>query len=548
MGTGVWSTVFRSAGNAVRLSIGKLLATVPGVSEESVMPEGYIKLRNAGVITRYDQVINDYDTANKVVRDAYRQAGIRNLHTYEGIKGLPMDIVMGIWNVLGQGTIITDASTRLVVYNRILKETGDEAEAIWQAMEILNFTRRGKNKLVQLLVTTIPFQNPRWQGVDVFARAYTGTYGKKAKGGKRLTKKERQTAVWFRTAMFMSLAPMYYMMVKDSDEYKEMSEEERQLYWIIPGFKKWLGYSLRIPRPFELGLIFATIPEYFIRLMDGRETWKDVRDMMWRQTSETLKLFPWEAQVTKPVAEVFINHDFFTGQPVVSDYLPTDPKLQRRTMTPNAYIEIGKALNMSPLEVQHIWEGYTGPYGAYVGLVADSLITNYVNPHAPEMPATGWEKSLFVGGLVHPPESSGLVNEFYKLREQVDDFLVNAKAMEDFVEVGDKRTYHYDDLYQVEYAELVGEVSKALDEIAIESEENPNLTLGELRKGIETVKNDDNLSPDEKREKILAIKKIRNDILHSIDIRGLRVALDKELFGEIEERVQEIGKTREIRP
>jgi len=348
--------------------------------------------------------------------------------------------------------------------------------------------------------------------------------------------------------MFMSLTPLYYMMVKDSDEYKEMSEEERQLYWIIPGFKKWLGYSLRIPKPFELGFIFSTIPEYFIRLMDGRETWKDVRDMMWRQSSETLKLFPWEAQVTKPIAEVLINHDFFTGQPVVSDYLPTDPKLQRRTMTPNAYIEIGKALNMSPLEVQHIWEGYTGPYGAYVGLVADSLITNYVNPHAPEMPATGWEKSLFVGGLVHPPESSGLVNEFYKLREQVNDFLANAKAMEDFVEVGDKRTYHYDDLYQVEYAELVKEVSKALDEIAIESEENPNLTLGELRKAQEAVKNDDNLSPNEKREQILEIKKVRNDILHSIDIRGLRVALDKELFGEIEERVQEIGELRKVNP
>ena len=120
--------------------------------------------------------------------------------------------------------------------------------------------------------------------------------------------------------------------------------------------------------------------------------------------------------------------------------------------------------------------------------------------------------------------------------------------MEDFVEVGDKRTYHYDDLYQVEYAELVKEVSKALDEIAIESEENPNLTLGELRKAQEAVKNDDNLSPNEKREQILEIKKVRNDILHSIDIRGLRVALDKELFGEIEERVQEIGKTREIRP
>ena len=238
----------------------------------------YFKLRNAVVVTGYDQLIADYEDADKVVKEAYRQSGIRNLASVEGIKGLPFDILMGVWDLLGQGTIITDTSTRLVVYNRILKETGDEAEAIFQAMEILNFTRRGKNRLVQILSTLLPFQNPRWQGMDVFARAFTGTYGKKAKGGKPLTKRERQTAVWFRTAMFMSLTPLYYMAVKDTDEYKEMSEEERELYWIIPGFKKWLGFTPRIPKPFELGLMFGTLPEMLLRLMDERETWRDVRE------------------------------------------------------------------------------------------------------------------------------------------------------------------------------------------------------------------------------------------------------------------------------
>jgi len=551
LGTGVWSTVFRSAGNAAILSTGKLLASVPGISQESVLPESYIKLKNAGVITRYDQVITDYDTANQVIRDSYREAGIRNLKSIEGIKGLPMDILMGIWNVLGQGTIVTDASTRMVVYDHVLKQTGDEAEAIFQAMEILNFTRRGKSRIVQLLSTLIPFQNPRWQGLDVFARAYTGTYGLKGKKGERgTTASERRKAVWYRTAMFMSLTPIYYMLVKDTDEYKEMSDEERQMYWLIPGFKELLGYSLRVPKPFELGFIFSTIPEYLMRVMDGRETWKDVRDMMWRQSSETLKLFPWEAQVTKPAIEVVMKHNFFTGEPIVPDRpnYPTDPKLQRRASTPNAYVEVGEALNMSPLEVQHIWEGYTGPYGAYVATVADSLITNYVNPEAPTMPATGWEKSLFVGGLVHPPESGGLVNDFYKLREEVEGFIANSKAMERNLEVGDKRTYHYDDLYQIGYMDIVKDLKKVLDEIATAEEDNPNIALSDITKGIQFVTNNNDLTPEEKREKILDLKATRNDILHSIDIRKLRVALDEGLFGEIKKQVEELNESREIRP
>ena len=541
LGTGVLSTVFRSMGNAVQLANGKLLAQVPGVTEEMTLPEGYFKLRNAGVVTRYDQVIADYEDADKVVKEAYRQSGIRNLASVEGIKGLPFDILMGVWDLLGQGTIITDTSTRLVVYNEILKETGDEAEAIFQAMEILNFTRRGKNRLVQILSTLLPFQNPRWQGMDVFARAYTGTYGKKAKGGKPLTKRERQTAVWFRTAMFMSLTPLYYMAVKDSDEYKEMSEEERELYWIIPGFKKWLGFTPRIPKPFELGLMFGTLPEMLLRLMDERETWRDVREAMWRQATGTLKLAPWEIQATKPVVEVAFNYDFFTGQPVVSERpsAPTDPKLQRRATTPNAYVEVGEALNMSPLQVQKIWEGYTGPYGAYIAMVADGLITNYVNPDAPTKPSTGWEKSLFIGGLVHPAESSGLVNEFYKLQDLTDEFLANSKALEDLIEVGDKRAYHYDDIYQLQYVDTVKDLKKELNQIAsLDKGEN----LAEIRELQQLIINDNDRTPEEKREIILEIKNLRNELLR--EARTLRVALEKGMFDQIEEFVEERERDR----
>ena len=36
-----------------------------------------------------------------------------------------------------------------LLYEDILKRTGNEAEAVFQAMEVLNFTRKGKNPLMQ---------------------------------------------------------------------------------------------------------------------------------------------------------------------------------------------------------------------------------------------------------------------------------------------------------------------------------------------------------------------------------------------------------------
>ena len=48
----------------------------------------------------------------------------------------PFDTLAKVWEILGQGTVITDAATRVVVYKDALKRTA-ATEAIFQAMEVL---------------------------------------------------------------------------------------------------------------------------------------------------------------------------------------------------------------------------------------------------------------------------------------------------------------------------------------------------------------------------------------------------------------------------
>lgn len=118
-------------------------------------------MQRAGVVTRYDQgILQTQEDANIILKRAKRNAIKRskNLTPEKVVSQLWDNSFMLAWNATGQGTLITDAATRLAVYESILKQTGNEAEAVFQSMEVMNFTRRGNNPMIQITTSLIPFQ------------------------------------------------------------------------------------------------------------------------------------------------------------------------------------------------------------------------------------------------------------------------------------------------------------------------------------------------------------------------------------------------------
>ena len=111
--------------------------------------------------------------------------------------------------------------------------------------------------------------------------------------------------------------------------------------------------------------------------------------------------------------------------------------------------------------------------------------------------------------------------------------------MEDLLEVGDKRTYHYDDIYQLQYVDTVKKLKNELNQIAyLDKGKN----LAEIRDAISVVTNDNDRTPDEKREIILELKNLRNELLR--EARTLRVSLETGMFDQIEEFVEEKERER----
>jgi len=505
--------------NWSRVWSGMIANRLPFVKED-LIPEGVTKMRRAGIVSGYDTVVRDIDNSQKLIKNAYEKAGIKNRSTVQEIAMLPIDAVLGVWNIIGEGTVSSDAATRLAVYEDILTKTGNEAEAVFQAMEVLNFTRRGKNTLMQYFATVIPFMNPRLQGVDVFYRGATGAYGQP-----QTSKQARRRAFGLRMGMLASLTPLYYFLVSDSDEYEEASEEIRDNYYIIPKTKDLFGENtgiVAIPIPFEVGLFTKTVPERILRYYNNDETFKETFKGIFRRIGQSLAIDPRQATFLNAPLENMTGYDFYTGRPIVSPNMKSlDPQLQYRTSTNNLWKEIGKELNVSPLYVENLWRGYTGTIGMWVANSTDSASRELFG--MPDRQAFRFDELPAVGSLLIPSEGRGLENEFYLLKQSTDLLLSSIGETEKRILDRDRFAFNLSNEYKFEYMEVLKSLTEELnnvDDLLSQTRENESLIL-----------NTKDLSPEEKADQLQEQQATRNFILRGMGQK--RVELEEGLFEKI---------------
>ena len=162
-------------------------------------------LYNAGVIGGYELSQNIMQSGKTLSKDLNKKAGTDTPY---------LRPFKSLWGALEKGTTASDAATRMAIYERVMEETGNEAEAISRAMEVMNFNRKGNSILVRIATAALPFFNARLQGLDLFYRASTG----------RMDTHDAQRIkfnFWLRGATMMALSVMYYMAVAGDDEYEK---------------------------------------------------------------------------------------------------------------------------------------------------------------------------------------------------------------------------------------------------------------------------------------------------------------------------------------
>ena len=438
---------------------------------------GFEAMLNAGIIGGYEFSANIEQSGFKLEEDLKRKAGKRT----DSILLRPFK---SVWDALEKGTTASDAATRALIYERVLADTGNEAEALYRSLEVMNFHRKGSSTLVRVLTATVPFFNARLQGLDLFYRASTGNMN--TNDAAAIKRK-----FWARGATMFMMSGIYWMLVSDDEEYKKQEQETKDNNWIIPSI------GVKIPIPFEVGVLFKVVPERIAAYLFGDDTGQDLKESAMRSLVSTFAFNP-TPQIAKPILEAAFDFNPFTWRSIVSKGMEdVEAKYQVSPSTSELSKLIAQNLGLSPVKVDHILKGYSGTIGMYGIDVIDMVLEQFGDsPKATRR----FEQLPFFKRFVSDPEARGYVTQYYQLKDAVDTTVRTMNLLEKTGESDEYVKYLTENRGTLAFRDYIRDTEKAMKE------------LREARVAIRSSQ----MTGDEKRDALLEISKAESAITSQI--------------------------------
>ena len=495
----VWATSGANIGNPVVAVTGSFVNAAKGILAGESETLKRIE-RIGGSIGGYD--ISEQDILGK---------GLKKLLAMQSKTGAgTWNFVKKMWDKAGEMSSHTEAATRMRVFESVLRETGNETEAAFQAAEVMNFSRRGNNPIYRAVASMVPFLNARIQGLDLLARAGYGSYG-----ANQMSIQERRKAFAIRMISLTSMGLLYAMLMEDDEVYKNATREHRDNNFLIPmpsmdGFSNYIS----IPIAFEVGVLTKLIPEAIYRAATGGQSGRSTRISIMNALYDVMhaNIIP---QAIKPLVEATANYDYFKGESILDKYMVPGPDASRPSTNELAKM-IGEATSISPMKIEHIMRGYTGTIGTYALTVADSA-TRWIFDK-PRKAAFDFPDPRSLTQF--PVLSRFIVNELdggkkqtlYELKEQSDALTATLSLLELGGRKDEIKTIKKENKAILAMKKTIDRKSRQLQ------------VLNRRKKKIEMAPNS-SMTPKEKAERINAIIRQQNKILENISAIETKASL-----------------------
>lgn len=314
-----------------------------------------------------------------------------------------------------------DTVTLATIYNDSIKKGFSEAKAQYRAMESANFGRSGLSRSMQMMSTLVPFFNAQIQGLDVLYRSIKGDMPFS-------DQLEIQRKIAARGAMLFAGSLAYAFMMQDDEDYKKAKPEERysNFFVNIPGVKD----PLKLPVPFEVGLLFMGLPQALVDVAmggaTGNEAAKAIGKLILNSAPGVIPAAP------KPILEAFYGETTFG--PIESDREKQLEASQRfRPGTTELAKTMGSvtgAVGISPLLIEHFVRGYTGGLGVALMSTLNPLLRS--EAEGEKMPV-GASRQPFIGGLFQPSEGRFVIERAYN---RMNDVVQAQQTYKDYINRG----------------------------------------------------------------------------------------------------------------
>ena len=378
----------------------------------------------------------------------------------------------------------TDTATKAVIYEDGLKKGLSKARAQFRAFESQNLSRRGLSPSMQVLNTLIPFFNSQIQGLDILYRSLTN----KMPFAEQMEIRRKIVA---RGMLLMGVSLGYALMMQDDEDYRKASPEERygNFFVHIPFVKD----PLKIPIPYEVGILFKAVPEMLVdsmhKEMTTYEAARGMGKLIWQNAVPGLSFAG-----TKPITEAVYGQTELG--PIETQHEKTLMATERyRPNTTELAKVAGKATGMmgiSPIMLEHFVRGYTGSLGLAAMHMVDPIFASGQEGEKPSLPAS---KTPFIGSLFQTSEGRYLKERAY---ERMNDVQQAQNTYKDMLKKGQRANA---EAFRERYADLIAAGSAAgafkknmgdMFSMARVIASNPNLTQEEKDKQLETITNREN--------------------------------------------------------
>jgi hypothetical protein len=380
-----------------------------------------------------------------------------------------------------------DAATLALVLKNAEANGLSEVEADMATMESMNFYKRGLSPTLQYASRLIPFFNAQIQGLNVLYKA--------ARGQMPFEEQQQIKRKFFNNAMLLMGTGIVYAMAMDDDEtFRNARPRDKyaNFFLPIPGVDE----PLKLPIPFEAGYFFSLA----VAAVDGMRAETDGKAQFQALKDMFLGSIPGYSSMgvpalVKPAFEVWSDKNFLTGGPI-------EPRRMQGYSTEERYLatttELAKQMSkllpiLSPIQIEHIVRGYLGVLPLVAAAGANGL---FEREGKGEKPAGRASDLPLVGTAFQKKYGGGDADVVY--REAQEAVEANATFKKMLSEGRRDEAVSFRDKNRVEMA-----MSPAAGQY--------RQIIGRINTDIRRVQERDDLTAEEKRLRLDALEKAKQD-------------------------------------
>jgi hypothetical protein len=422
----------------------------------------------------------DPTATGRAMRRALRAKGMRGASTDQFLSTV-IDTPVKFWEKYRHFSEAIENANREAVFDAATKGGKSLTAASFEARDLMDFNLRGSWAAYQLLADVVPFLNARVQGLY------------------RLGRSDPKRVVVL--GLLMTAATLALAWANDgNEEYEGLADWDKDTYWHF-----WIGGEhFRLPKPFELGVVFATIPERVMRFARGQDGGKKTAGRLWANVRDQLAFDP-VPQMIRPGLNVWANKDTFRGTPIegmADEGKPPHLRYSASTSeTTRELLDLTKPvtdpLALSPKKLEYLVNAYTGAAGFYALALSDIAVRAMTDaPPQPEMRADDIPvvKAFY---RVNPARGTVWESDLYDMRAAVEEIHRGVKALEREGDLEGATELTEDNLDKLGARKVLDEAGKR---------------LAGINKQRDKIFRDPDMSPAEKRQQLDELLKLKAEI------------------------------------